>query len=965
MMNAATPFVRADVTAVKFHKSFIFAGTGSYTNIFDKHSLQSLQIIHTLKGQKIYAFVPSKCEKKMLCFGGKQFTILKISGAIEDVCVRMFEPVVCDDWLHSAVWIDEDTIALLTAHNTVQFWNTNTQTLLSQHKSPDNSILYSGLLVLLEDDVLVLAGTVFTEVIARFGKESAALCNLKGHRGVIFSISCDLQKEIIVTTSDDRSVRIWASNSQDNPPNTRKYWKHANIICKHELYGHSARVMRSCIMNNLVVSIGEDATICLWNHQGTLLRKNVVHQNSCLWSLDADDESLVTGGGDCGVMVHPLTIATDYSTNNVLVTNAGVKKVVFTARRNIVMMTDDVLVYYDVKSKEKIEYALKHTSTYKLLSLSPCKQIIAVIDMDGNLDVLIENCKEDCLQNVIKTKLEFGKILSMHWGDNRHLILCSQDGVVNVIAKSNAVEKVCSFNLPVCKERWLTATAVDFKSNMVVLGDRCGNIHVYVKGEKDPLKTFRKVHGRYGPTSITIKENEVISTGRDGTIRYFAKEDIEVKYMSSKNLDFPWVEKFLDKDEKIVCGFQERDFIVYDVFNNCKMLEVPCGGGHRSWDVVRQIDKINGKYDEVIKLIYVKNPDVRLATFHLSKIVSRNVINGSHSKEINCLKCYMNRPKWFYVSGGEDTTLRISSLDSKNVFLDRVLYKHLSNIRTLKLLELNDEKALLISAGGRAQMCVNILRFINNDDDVKVIMEEVLDYQIKGTDKEKKANQNWRNCAIDFDPETRIMDVEVINRDDDEFVIFAGCSDAFLRIYSLKLGEKSALNPINEVKYHKTCILKTHCIKLDNKDILITCTTRGEVALWDVSDLGKENLQPFFKTTTNKSGINSLDTKVLINDQILIATGGDDNTIHLVLLKLQNDLASAELTSSWLLDSLHSSQITGLCFSDCYLVSASIDQRVSLLKWMTDAEGISCEFVAQTFCDVADVQGMDLAGSTR
>lgn len=95
-------------------------GIGSYTNIFDKHSLQSLQIIHTLNGQKIYAFVPSKCDRKMLCFGGKQFTILKINSPNEDVCVRMFEPVVCDDWLHSAVWIDEDILALLTAHNTVQ-----------------------------------------------------------------------------------------------------------------------------------------------------------------------------------------------------------------------------------------------------------------------------------------------------------------------------------------------------------------------------------------------------------------------------------------------------------------------------------------------------------------------------------------------------------------------------------------------------------------------------------------------------------------------------------------------------------------------------------------------------------------------------------------------------------------------------------------------------------------------------
>lgn len=104
---------------------FSILGTGSHTNIFDKHSLQSQQIIHTLKGQKIYAFVPSKCSKKVLCFGGKQFTILKITGPNEDLCVRLFEPVLCDDWLHSAVWVEEDIVALLTAHNTVQVYHKN------------------------------------------------------------------------------------------------------------------------------------------------------------------------------------------------------------------------------------------------------------------------------------------------------------------------------------------------------------------------------------------------------------------------------------------------------------------------------------------------------------------------------------------------------------------------------------------------------------------------------------------------------------------------------------------------------------------------------------------------------------------------------------------------------------------------------------------------------------------------
>ncbi|XP_063621883.1 tRNA (34-2'-O)-methyltransferase regulator WDR6 [Cydia splendana] len=959
-------FVRTDVTAVRFHQDFIFAGIGSYTNIFSKASLKSIQSLLTLQGQKIYGFMPSKCGEKILCFGGKQFTVLsfyELNRESSEIYSRLFTPVVCDDWLHSGIWVDDDKVALLTAHNTAQFWDISSQALLSQHKSKDNSILYSGLLIPLQDEVLVLAGTVFSEVIIHCCSEEEPLQQLKGHRGVIFSISCDPQKEIIVTTSDDRSLRIWSPNTDSKHKiNTKEYWQHTEMLCKYELYGHLARVMRSCISNNMVVSVGEDGAVCFWDFNGRPLRKNLAHQNSCIWAVDADNDSLITGGGDCGIMVHPLSVA-DVSQNYILERNEDVKKVMFTARRNIVMMTDNCIIYC-VDGKDKLKYRLNHTSTYKLLSMSLCRQIIAVSDMDGNLDVFIENCKEDCLQNVIKTKLEFGKILSMHWGDNRHLIFCSQNGEINVIAKGNEVEKICSYILPVCKERWLTAAALDVKNNMTVLGDRCGNIHIYIKGEKDPVKTFRKVHGRYGPTSITIKDNEIISTGRDGTIRHFVIRNGKVKYISSKCLEFQWVEKFLDRDENIICGFQERDFVVYDIKNRNKMLEVPCGGGHRSWDAVRQIDKVNDKYEEFMKLIYIKNSDINIVAFQLSKIVSRNIVNGSHSKEINCLQCCtsdLDPSKVFFISGGEDTTLRVSHLDSRMEYVDRVVYKHLSNIRALKLYKLKDEKILVISAGGRAQICLNIINFEKKDDEIKVIFEEVLDYQIKGTDKEKKGNQNWRNCSIDFDPETRVMDIETIQTDYNNFIIFVGCSDAYLRIYNINIDENAEFKVINEVKYHKTCILKTHCFKFENETILVTCTTRGEIAFWDASKLNNEFL-PFFTTTTNKSGINSISSKLLSNGDALLATGGDDNAIHLILTSIQPDLTSAKLKSSFHMDSLHSSQITGLCFSGEYLVSASIDERVSLLRWKVEA-GILCEFVSQAFCDVADVQGMDLMES--
>lgn len=718
----------------------------------------------------------------------------------------------------------------------------------------------------------------------------------------------------------------------------------------------------------MIVSVGEDSAICYWDYEGKLLKKAVTHQNACIWSVDTDGRSLVTGGGDCGVIIHPLSVATDYCNNDIIdIGVATPKKVAFTARKNVLVMDENNLIYYDIINKTKTEHHLSHESTYKLLSLSSCQQLIAMADMNGKLDVFLEKCKDDAfIINIIDTELQVGKILSMHWAGNRHLIFCSGDGNITVLASNGAkVEDYANFVLPHCKERWLTACAIDSVNNNFVVGDRCGNIHVFVKGQKDPVKSFPKVYGRYGPTSINIRNSNIITTGRDGTIKYFSIIDNTVKYMNSKYLAFDWVEKFLDKDENIVCGFQERVFVVHNIKENSKLLEVPCGGGHRSWDAVRYFEKVKKGYEECIKLIYLKNSDINVITFQLNKIVSKNIINGSHAKEVNCLKAHKVENATIYISGGEDTTLRVSSVDAEMNFNDEVCFKHLSSVRTLKTHPLDDNRLLVLSAGGRAQLCIKDIKITKENNKINVTSEELIDYQIKGTDKERKGNQTWRNRSIDFDPEMRIMDLDLI-KIKDSFIIFAGCSDSYLRVFLFKEDSKK-VEYVKESKYHKTCILKTKVIKILDKDILITCTTRGDVTFWDTTKITESEFKPFFSTKTNKSGINSIATTILSENKILVATGGDDNAIHVNVLEIpdQNDLTSTRVLHTWNSAKYHSSQITGLCLLDKHLLSTSIDQRITLFGCRISEEGIECNFLSQTHTDVADVQGMDLMNHNR
>jgi len=98
------------------------------------------------------------------------------------------------------------------------------------------------------DNLTIFSGTVFSEVLI-WGTEGKIWHQLKGHKGVIFSITFDEKRQRILTSSDDRSVRVWQKSVD--------FWSACKIIQLHELYGHQSRVWRALAADFGLVSIGE------------------------------------------------------------------------------------------------------------------------------------------------------------------------------------------------------------------------------------------------------------------------------------------------------------------------------------------------------------------------------------------------------------------------------------------------------------------------------------------------------------------------------------------------------------------------------------------------------------------------------------------------------------------------------------------------------------------------------------
>lgn len=98
----------------------LFIGKGSSINIYDKQTQKHITNIKVLNGQKIYGIIPHEHQSRVLIFGGKQFAVINITYNDDKLCGSSTISVLCDDWLHSGIWLNGDRIGLLTAHNVTQ-----------------------------------------------------------------------------------------------------------------------------------------------------------------------------------------------------------------------------------------------------------------------------------------------------------------------------------------------------------------------------------------------------------------------------------------------------------------------------------------------------------------------------------------------------------------------------------------------------------------------------------------------------------------------------------------------------------------------------------------------------------------------------------------------------------------------------------------------------------------------------
>lgn len=930
----ATSFVKTHVTFLQFVGNLILAGVGDHLQIYtkdSKHRWKCLLTRQVFQGQHIHGIRLSS-DAYMVVYGGREVSLFKFRKSR----IRFLYSFQAPDWVLDCKWLKGNEVTLLTANNALVHCNLfiHKPVVNRLHYCVERCILYSGkILGDSWDDVIVLAGTVFSTIAiwsnSGNSRDKEIIHRLEGHKGVIFSVEFCHRNKRICSTSDDRTVRVWDVAFENCD------WAKCAITLKFTLYGHSARVWKSALLESgQIVSIGEDSRICLWSSGGSLENHFRGHQDGEVWSLDVSEELqlIATGGSDGGVNLWPMKKVEVPHELKCPFENVKPKCVGLSAKGRpfMVCWQGNIFLYNDSWELCLSEPELK---SYCLHAVSPDRLCLAFASINGQL--LICRLEADTLKKVAVMNVCDGRIYSLMWVSSCSIVICGSSGEFSIWKLSDAdiLTKEADFILPHSKERWVTSCSAD--SNYVVCGDRCGSLHLYRREAQNPLYTTKKIHGQNGVTDVKFLDGKFVSTGRDGTYREFVVESNKLVMLRCCKLKMDWAAAVHDSAllGRVLFCFHETSFVIWNVQNRQEIVKTDCGGGHRSWDCM-----VNQKS---IVITFIKGSSVNYCCTPIGDILCQPLLRGNHPKAINCgdlVGLSGKAPDQLILLGGEDTTLRLVSVDDDQTELC-VLQRHLSSVRAVACHKSSDDCIYVASGGGRGQLV--LWKVSQNKNDVDVI--ELTSHSVL-------PETNESNDAA----EMRIMDLQVYQPMSASVLIAAGCSDGMLRIFNC--SESDSITEVQAVEC-QNCLLKVRC-HIGTKNFLIATTTCGNLFFYSISSSGLlSNTETDQKFLVSNTGINSCDT-CEVGGRLIVACAGDDAIVNILLFDKNFNDNRLQLTDKWVYNAAHTCQVSGLSIIDDLVLTVGLDQKLTVFAWGISGNQIRAEIINTFELCIPDIHGV-------
>ncbi|KAJ2267933.1 WD repeat-containing protein 6, partial [Coemansia sp. RSA 370] len=221
MTRLVPQYRRLPATAIAFLSDNLLAtANGSTIDIYDVRLKTSVGSCNVFDSVRIHGIVARLCDADSRCievlvFGSKQWTVIRIH--LDSARVEPGTVFYVDDWIKAGHWVQDDKqawqVALALAHNQVLVMDSTHGNCIYNVQCAERCILYAAALY---GDTLqtlvVAAGTVFNKVLVwdawTKDTEAQVRVQLSGHEGVVFGVRFGKNGRRIMSTSDDRSVRV-------------------------------------------------------------------------------------------------------------------------------------------------------------------------------------------------------------------------------------------------------------------------------------------------------------------------------------------------------------------------------------------------------------------------------------------------------------------------------------------------------------------------------------------------------------------------------------------------------------------------------------------------------------------------------------------------------------------------------------------------------------------------------------
>lgn len=515
-------------------------------------------------------------------------------------------------------------------------------------------------------------------------------------------------------------------------------------------------------------------------------------------------------------------------------------------------------------------------------------------------------------------------------------------------------------------------------NRMLVVGSRSGSLALYTsRSPESPLRIWTHPGSvpRDAITAITSLpcsdasgddgSEYFLTTSRDGLYSIFSTTIVQDISMNAAQLMVRQVHQcappprliieagWFEGEKLFLHGFKGKNFVVWDETEQCEVTSVECGGSHRSY----AYSPIGGS--GCGHFVYTKASKIYL---HSHRGSSHKIVKaGGHGREIKA--CAVSEDQSLIATGAEDTAIRIwqhnKTPNLQNpLACSAVIQRHSAGIQHLQW----HGSEYLFSSGGNEEFFVWAVEQIPGFG-IGIICEATCPDPSE-------------------DRDLRVMSFHVTalpnssgHQKNPRLLVSLAYSDSTIRTYIY--SDLDSFHLVCTGRYTSSCLTQIRHVWIkDDEANIVTTATDGRLALWKGcfdSDPRSDLPEPVQLTLVSvrrihQSAIKSLDL-MRFNDEILIATGGDDNALAISVLPNSSSMTTA-MPPCFILRSAHAAAITGLCFlhnhatgcreGSVKLASTGNDQKITVWSVNLDKDrrgnlSLDIEKIGDAFTPVADV----------